>query len=232
MLPTLWGDVKAAVDRDPAARGVWEVVLCYPGVHAVWAHRVAHLLWRMRLKTLGRLVSQTARFLTGIEIHPGAEIASGLFIDHGYGVVIGETAVIGPDVTLYQGVTLGGTTLAKGKRHPTVERGAVIGAGAKVLGNITVGQGSRVGANAVVVKDVPPDAVVVGVPGEVIKRRPHPRPMGPDLEHGRLPDVLGETVAALIQRVETLEKKSAHGKPPPHMPAPDHGVWHGEDFAI
>jgi serine O-acetyltransferase len=176
-----------------------------------------------------------ARLVTGIEIHPGAVIGRGFFIDHGLGVVIGETAEIGEDVTLYQGVTLGGTSLAKGKRHPTLGDGVVVGAGAKVLGAVTIGAGSRIGANAVVVKSVPDDAVVVGVPGEIIRRGPHAPTRAPDLEHGKMPDVLGDTVAALLARVDALERQTADGArrpPPPHLPAPDHGVWHGEDFAI
>lgn len=230
MLTTLWQDVQAALGRDPAARNVLEVALFYPGVHALWAHRVAHGLWGLGLKLPARGISWAARFLTGIEIHPGATIGQGLFIDHGHGVVIGETTEIGTDVTLYQGVTLGGTTLVKGKRHPTLADNVVVGAGAKVLGAVTIGERSRIGANAVVVKDVPADAVVVGVPGEIIKRGPHAPTRAPDLEHGRLPDVLGETLAALIHRVETLEKQK--GKPVAHLPAPDHGVWPGQDFSI
>jgi serine O-acetyltransferase len=164
-------DVRAALERDPAARSVFEVVLCYPGLHAVWGHRLAHWLWSRRLWLLGRLVSQLVRFLTGVEIHPGARIGPGLFIDHGMGVVIGETTEIGADVTLYHAVTLGGTSLERGKRHPTLGDRVVVGAGAKVLGAISVGHDSRIGANAVVVRPVPPHAVVVGVPGEVIQRR-------------------------------------------------------------
>lgn len=230
MLKTFWQDVRAALGRDPAARHFLEVALFYPGVHALWAHRVAHGLWRVGLKLPARGVSWAARFLTGIEIHPGATIGQGLFIDHGQGVVIGETTEIGTDVTLYQGVTLGGTTLVKGKRHPTLADNVVVGAGSKVLGAVTIGERSRIGANAVVVKDVPSDAVVVGVPGEIIKRGPHAPTRAPDLEHGRMPDVLGETLAALIYRVETLEKQK--GKPVAHFPAPDHGVWPGQDFSI
>jgi serine O-acetyltransferase len=230
MLRTLWQDVKAALDRDPAARNAWEVILFYPGVHALWAHRVAHRVWECDLKLIARGISSLARLMTGVEIHPGATIGQGLFIDHGMGVVIGETTEIGQNVTLYQGVTLGGTALVKGKRHPTLSEGVVVGAGAKVLGAVTIGQRSRIGANAVVVKNVPPDAVVVGVPGEIIKRGPHAPSLAPDFEHGRLPDVLGETLAALVARVETLEKH--HGKPRPPLPTPDHGVWHGQDFSI
>ncbi|MBK8574509.1 MAG: serine O-acetyltransferase [Elusimicrobia bacterium] len=230
MIITLWQDVKAALDRDPAARNSLEVILFYPGVHALWAHRVAHGLWRIGLKLLAKGISSAARLVTGVEIHPGATIGQGLFIDHGMGVVIGETTEIKKNVTLYQGVTLGGTALVKGKRHPTLAEGVVVGAGAKVLGAVTIGQRSRIGANAVVVKNVPADAVVVGVPGEIIKRGPHAPNQPPDFEHGKLPDVLGETLAALVRRVETLEKH--HGKPLSHLPAPTHGVWHGQDFSI
>jgi serine O-acetyltransferase len=230
MIKTLWQDVKAALDRDPAARNSLEVILFYPGVHALWAHRVAHRLWGIRLKLLAKGISSVARLVTGVEIHPGATIGQGLFIDHGMGVVIGETTEIEKNVTLYQGVTLGGTALIKGKRHPTLAEGVVVGAGAKVLGAVTIGQRSRIGANAVVVKNVPPDSVVVGVPGEIIKRGPHAPSLSSDFEHGKLPDVLGETLAALVRRVETLEKH--HGKPRPHLPTPDHGIWHGEDFSI
>ena len=158
-------DVHAALERDPAARTRLEVVLCYPGVWAIWGYRIAHALWRARLKLAARCVSQLTRILTGVDIHPAARIGPGLFIDHATGVVIGETAEVGADVTLYHGVTLGGTSLAVGKRHPNLGDRVVVGAGAKVLGPITVGEGSRIGANAVVVKPVPPDSVVVGVPG-------------------------------------------------------------------
>ncbi len=230
MINTLWQDVKAALDRDPAARNSLEIILFYPGVHALWAHRVAHGFWRIGFKLLAKGISSAARFMTGVEIHPGATIGQGLFIDHGMGVVIGETTKIEKNVTLYQGVTLGGTALIKGKRHPTLAEGVVVGAGAKVLGAVTIGQRTRIGANAVVVKNVPADAVVVGVPGEIINRGPHAPNKSPDFEHGKLPDVLGETLAALVHRVETLEKH--HGKPLPHLPTPDHGVWHGQDFSI
>lgn len=161
-------DIESIFDRDPAARNTWEVLTCYPGVHVLIAHRIAHWLWQARMRWLARCVSQIARFLTGIEIHPGATIGRRFFIDHGMGVVIGETAEIGDDCTLYHGVTLGGTTWNKGKRHPTLGRGVVIGAGAKVLGPIIVGEGARIGSNAVVVKDVPPGATAVGIPARVI----------------------------------------------------------------
>jgi len=165
-------DIACVFDRDPAARTTWEVITCYPGFHALLAHRVAHWLWESaRLRWLARLVSHLTRWLTGIEIHPGATIGRRVFIDHGMGVVIGETAEIGDDSTLYHGVTLGGTSWNKGKRHPTVGRGVVIGAGAKILGPIIVGDGAKVGSNAVLVKDVPPGATAVGIPAKIIEDR-------------------------------------------------------------
>lgn len=161
-------DIACIFERDPAARSTWEVITCYPGFHALLIHRIAHRLWRFKLRWLARLVSHASRFLTGIEIHPGAAIGRRVFIDHGMGVVIGETAEIGDDCTLYHGVTLGGTTWNKGKRHPSLARGVVIGAGAKLLGPIAVGDGARIGSNAVVVKDVPAGATAVGIPARVI----------------------------------------------------------------
>lgn len=227
-------DIRAVKERDPAARNWLEVVLCYPGLWAVWGHRVAHVLWRWHLKLLARWISQLARALTGIEIHPGATIGPGLFIDHGMGVVIGETAELGAEVTLYQGVTLGGTNLEKGKRHPTLGDGVVVGAGAKVLGAITIGEYSRVGANAVVVKEVPCCAVVVGVPGEILtsKEEVHKR-MTPNLEHGQLPDVLGDAVADLVARVDELEQKVEGGAHHDLAFTPTGGVWReSEDPSI
>jgi len=164
-------DIHCVFDRDPAARSVFEVVLSYPGFHAVRFHRLSHWLWRKGLRLPARLLSTFARWLTGIEIHPAAEIGRRFFIDHGMGVVIGETTRIGDDCTLYHGVTLGGTSWEKGKRHPTLENDVVVGAGAKVLGPVTIGRGARIGSNAVVVKDVPEEATVVGVPGHVIGRK-------------------------------------------------------------
>ncbi len=234
MIRTMREDIRSVFQRDPAARTTLEVLLCYPGLHAVWGHRVAHWLWRKGLRLPARWLSHLNRALTGIEIHPGARIGPRFFIDHGMGVVIGETAEIGADVTLYHGVTLGGTSLEKGKRHPTLENEVVVGAGAKVLGDILIGRGSRVGANAVVVKPVPPDSVVVGVPGEVVSRKGEGRhAFTPDLEHGDLPDVLGEVLVSLMGRVERLESRingEDRKDSAPH--APDHGVWRGEDFGI
>jgi serine O-acetyltransferase len=233
LLHTIREDIQSVFDRDPAARSVLEILVCYPGLHAVWGHRLSHWFWAHNLKLIARTVSQVMRWLTGIEIHPGARIGRQFFIDHGMGVVIGETAEIGDCVTLYHGVTLGGTTLSKGKRHPTLEDNVVVGAGAKVLGAITVGANSRVGANAVVVKTVPPNAVVVGVPGEVVARS-KPRSLeSPDLNHGVLPDVIGETLVTVMARVEALEERLAgHEEHVPAVHLPDHGVWRGEDFSI
>jgi len=163
-------DIQCVFERDPAARTSFEIVTTYPGVHAIMFHRLAHALWNRRLKWLARLLSHLARWLTGIEIHPGAQIGRRFFIDHGMGVVIGETAIIGDDCTLYHGVTLGGTSWQKGKRHPTLANNVVVGAGAKVLGPIEIGEGARIGSNAVVVKDVPAGATVVGVPGKLINQ--------------------------------------------------------------
>jgi serine O-acetyltransferase len=168
MLARLREDINCVFERDPAARNAWEIITLYPGFHALLAHRLAHWLWQKRLRWLGRFVSHIARGLTGIEIHPGATVGRRVFIDHGMGVVIGETAEVGDDCTLYHGVTLGGTSWNKGKRHPTLESGVVVGAGAKVIGPITIGSGARIGSNAVVVKGVPPGATAVGIPARVI----------------------------------------------------------------
>jgi serine O-acetyltransferase len=168
MLDRIREDISCVFERDPAARSTWEVITCYPGFHALLIHRLAHWLWRMKMRWLARFVSHWSRFLTGIEIHPGAKIGRRVFIDHGMGVVIGETAELGDDCTLYHGVTLGGTTWNKGKRHPTLMPGVVIGAGAKVLGPIVIGEGANIGSNAVVVKDVPAGATALGIPARVI----------------------------------------------------------------
>jgi serine O-acetyltransferase len=170
MFRKLRGDIDCILERDPAARSRWEVLTCYPGLHAIYLHKLSHWLWLRGLRWLGRLVSQFARWVTGIEIHPGAKIGSCVFIDHGMGVVIGETAEVGDGCTIYQGVTLGGTSLYRGeKRHPTLGEGVVVGAGAKVLGGFTVGEGARIGSNAVVVKEVPAGATVVGIPGRIVE---------------------------------------------------------------
>lgn len=238
MFTLLRRDIQAVFERDPAARSTLEILLCYPGMHALWGQRVAHWLWARGFKFLGRWVSQIVRALTGIEIHPGATLGPGFFIDHGMGVVIGETAEVGADVTLYHGVTLGGTSLNKGKRHPTIGDRVVIGAGAKILGAITIGHDSRIGANAVVVKPVPPNSVVVGVPGQIVTRsKPHTAQDRPDLEHTSLPDTLGVSVATLLARVAALEQRvdsHDHFAPDlvPHVHPPEAGRWHGEDFSI
>ncbi len=197
-------------ERDPAARSVWEVVLAYPGFHAVLFHRLAHWFWTHHLKTLARLLSHLSRFLTGIEIHPGAKIGRRLFIDHGMGVVIGETAEIGNDVTLYQGVSLAGTSRERVKRHPTVEDWVLIGAGATILGPVTIGRHSRIGAGSVVVHSVPPHATVVGVPGKVVKGSGLHLPSGQpiiDLDHARLPDPIFRALSTLLEHVERMEKR-------------------------
>jgi len=234
MFKTIREDIQSVLDRDPAARNALEVMLCYPGLHAVWTHRITHKLWKSGFKLLARWLSQTARWLTGIEIHPGATIGHNFFIDHGMGVVIGETAEIGNNVTLYHGVTLGGTSLNKVKRHPTIEDHVVIGAGAKVLGDIIIGAHSRIGANAVVVKPSPPNSVIIGVPGQIVVRSQDKITSNtPDLEHGLLPDTIGDTLSALVAHVEKLEKRlDGHTTISPALHVSDHGIWHGGDFAI
>lgn len=199
-------DIKSIFERDPAARSTLEVILCYPGLHAVWNYRIAHWFWKRKLFFLGRFISHFGRFLTGIEIHPGATIGRKFFIDHGMGVVIGETAEIGDNVTLYHGVTLGGVSLEKVKRHPTIGDNVVIGSGAKVLGPFTVGKGSRIGSNSVVVKEVPPNSTVVGVPGRIVLS-PEKSTEKTDLEHGRLPDPEAKAIACLFDQVRELERK-------------------------
>jgi serine O-acetyltransferase len=224
-------DIDSVIERDPAARSWLEVMLVYSGLHAIWVHRITHWLWGRNVRFLARWISQTARWLTGIEIHPGATIGPGFFIDHGMGVVIGETAEIGADVTLYHGVTLGGTSLNKGKRHPTLGDRVVVGAGAKVLGAITIGADSRVGANAVVVKSVPPNSVVVGVPGQIVRRSQLTH--APDLNHTSLPDILGVTLKELLQRVDELEARvDGHAHEQGHIHAPQDEAWEGVDFSI
>ncbi len=199
-------DIRSVFDSDPAARSTLEIITSYPGLHAIWGFRITHWLWKRNFKLLARWLSHVVRFLTGIEIHPGATIGQRFFIDHGMGVVIGETSEVGDNVTLYHGVTLGGTSLEKGKRHPTLEDNVVVGAGAKILGAIVVGAGSRIGANAVVNKPVPPNSVVVGVPGQVVVRsKPRPADAPPDLNHNVLPDTIGLTVADLMKRLDQVE---------------------------
>jgi serine O-acetyltransferase len=198
-------DVQAVLDRDPAARSTVEVLLCYPGVHALAFHRLAHRLWGRGWVTAARWVSHLSRFLTGIEIHPAARIGPGLFIDHGMGVVIGETAEIGANVTLLQGVTLGGTSLRREKRHPTLGDNVVVGAGAKIIGAFRIGDGSRIGAGSVVVREVPPNSVVVGVPGRVTYRDGQRVRDAIDLNQIDLPDPVAKAVEDLLDRVRALE---------------------------
>lgn len=239
MLATLRRDLRAARERDPAARSSIEVVLCYPGLHALWAHRVSHQLWLRGHRLTARVGSALTRAVTGVDIHPGATLGPGLFIDHATGVVIGETAQVGADVTIYQGVTLGGTSLEHGKRHPTIEDRVTIGAGAKVLGPVTIGHDSRIGANAVVVKPVPPNSVVVGVPGQVIARsRPRTEHGALDLDDTVVPDLVGVSLQSLLTRVDELERAldgRVDARPvPAHAdvrPSPG-GIWPGEDFSI
>ncbi|HVP14695.1 MAG TPA: serine O-acetyltransferase [Terriglobales bacterium] len=203
-------DIRTIRANDPAARGTLEILLCYPGLHAQWFHRVAHPLWRWRVPLLPRLISHIARFLTGVEIHPGATIGRRVLIDHGMGVVIGETAEVGDDCLIYQGVTLGGTSLSKGKRHPTLESHVVVGSGAKVLGNIVIGRNSRVGSGSVVVKSAPPHSTIVGIPGHVVEEtEEEERRPGHELEHGRIPDPTAKAITALHEQVEELAREVA-----------------------
>lgn len=227
-------DVQCVLERDPAARSAAEVALLYPGLHALWAHRIAHVLYRRRLYFVARLLSQVTRFWTQIEIHPGARIGERVFIDHGNGIVIGETAVVGSDVTIYQGVTLGGTALERIKRHPTIGDRVIIGSGAKILGDITVGSDTRIGANAVVTKSVKDHSVVVGVPGQVI--RIGNQDIAARGSGGSVPDPVGQAVHELLARMGALEAhvlglQSAH-----HIHAESDGVdWTIEedvDFVI
>src|SRR5215208_6966445 len=211
-------DVRAAYERDPAAKNVsaTEVLAAWPGVHALLSHRVAHALDAAGVPIAPRVLAYCSRSLTGIEIHPAAKVADGLFIDHGMGVVIGETAEVGDKVTMYQGVTLGGTGFATGKRHPTVEDNVTIGSGAKLLGPITIGHGAKIGANSVVIHDVPPNSTVVGVPGHPV-RVEGIRPEGPDADWAHLPDPIADAVKSLSARVAELERRlaAADGTPPP-----------------
>ena len=198
-------EIDACFERDPAARNLAEIVLTYSGLHALIGYRIAHTLHRWHVPVLPRLLSQITRTITGVEIHPGAQLGRGIFIDHGMGVVIGETTVLGNNVTLFQGVTLGGTGKERGKRHPTVGNNVVIGTGAKVLGNITVGDNATIGANAVAIRDVPAEATVVGVPGRIVKTAEHHFP-GINLDHTNLPDPIAERLEKLQQEIDVLER--------------------------
>ncbi len=205
IIDVLKNDINVVFERDPAARSVPEIIFCYPGLHAIWFHRASHFLWKKNFKFAGRFLSHIGRFLTGIEIHPGAKIGKGFFIDHGMGVVIGETTEIGNNVSLYQGVTLGGTSLKKVKRHPTIEDNVVVGSGAKVLGAFTIGKNSKIGSGSVVVREVPQNSTVVGIPAKIVKKEKTKD--GVDLEHTKIPDIEGKVVRYLLHRIEEMEKE-------------------------
>ncbi|CCB66844.1 MULTISPECIES: serine O-acetyltransferase [unclassified Hyphomicrobium] len=212
LLQLIREDIGCVCSRDPAARGELETLLTYPGVHAILWHRLASRLWRSGWRFPARLLSWFARFLTNIDIHPGATLGRRFFIDHGAGVVIGETAEVGDDVTLYHGVTLGGTSWSAGKRHPTLEDGVVVGAGAKILGPITIGRGARVGANSVVIDTTPPGVTVVGIPAKIVYRGGERRKMigRINLDHHQMPDPVGEAIAIVLDRIEFLEARLSH----------------------
>lgn len=198
-------DVQVVFERDPAARSVLEVVLCYSGLHAIWGYRIAHWFWEHDFRLIARLISQFVRFLTGVEIHPGAKIGRRLFIDHGMGVVIGETCEIGDDVTLYQGVTLGGTGKEKGKRHPTIGNNVLIASGAKVLGSFKIGDNSKIGAGSVVLREVPPNSTVVGIPGRVVVQ--NGRRVPNDLDHVNLPDPVADLLRSMQEQIDELKRE-------------------------
>jgi serine O-acetyltransferase len=204
MFKILKEDIQTVFAKDPAARSTLEVLSCYPGLHALWLHRIAHSLWQHKFRLLARLLSHLGRFLTGIEIHPGANIGRRFFIDHGAGVVIGETSDIGDEVLIYQGVVLGGTTTEKKKRHPTVGNNVVIGAGAIALGPITIGDDARIGSGSVVIKSVPPGVTVVGVPGRSVEDSHKPIP---ELDHGKLPDPIAEAIRLVLREQDKLEER-------------------------
>jgi len=212
LLDRMREDIKSAIAKDPAAKNALEVVLCYPGLHAVWFHRIAHFLYTKRMYLIARFTSHVSRFLTGIEIHPGAKIGRRVFIDHGMGIVIGETAEIGDDALLYKGVVLGGTSLEREKRHPTIGKNVVVGSNACILGPIRVGDGAKIGSGSVVVKDVPDGATVVGIPGKVVEKKTMMK-LALDFEHGNLPDPIADVVKIMLkmqheleERLKTLEK--------------------------
>ncbi len=227
MLAAIRQDIRAAKERDPAVPTTLEVILAYPGVHAIWGHRISHWLWKRGARVTARTLAELTRILTGVDIHPGATLGAGLFIDHATGVVIGETAEVGEDVMIYHGVTLGGSGRDTGKRHPTIGDRVVIGAGAKVLGAIKIGDDSRIGANAVVVKEVPSSAVVVGVPGQIISR------ISPREDDSMMPDLVGVSLQSLLTRVAKLETQTdGNAQTGRVIRPPEAGVWHGEDFSI
>ena len=204
MFDRLRSEIKAIKQNDPAARSTIEIFLCYPGFYALLFHRLSHYLWNHSFKLLARFISTISRFLTGIEIHPGAQFGERVFIDHGMGVVVGETTIVGDDVLIYQGVVLGGTTTQKTKRHPTIEKGVIIGAGAKVMGNITIGEYSKIGTGAVVLKDVPPESTCVGVPGRIVKSKNKSHVV--DLEHNKLPDPVADAIRTLEKQIHDNEE--------------------------
>ncbi|MGH7889015.1 MAG: serine O-acetyltransferase EpsC [Thermodesulfobacteriota bacterium] len=205
MLDEIHSDFNAVFERDPAATSSLEVVFAYPGFHAIFLHRISNWFWNNHLKLPARWLSHVSRFLTGIEIHPAAKIGKGFFIDHGMGVVIGETSEIGDNVTVYHGVTLGGTSFTRGKRHPTIESNVTIGAGAKILGPLTVGSNSKIGANSVVIVDVPPNSTVVGIPGKIVLKEEFP--VYPGLEHNKLPDPEERAIQSVMEQVKELERR-------------------------
>ena len=198
-------DIRMVLERDPAARGIWEVICCYPGLHAIWLHRIAHALWTKKTRFFARLLSHVNRLFTGVEIHPGADIGKRFFIDHGAGVVIGETSEIGDDVTIYQGVVLGGVSLKKGKRHPTIGNKVVVGAGGIILGPVTIGDGCKIGAGSVVVTDIPPCTTAIGIPAQPAGK--HQIKELVDLNHHLMPDPVKEALNQLMRRIDKLEKK-------------------------
>jgi len=227
MLTAIRQDIRAAKERDPAVPTTLQVIFAYPGVHAIWGHRISHWLWNRGARVAARVFAELTRILTGVEIHPGAVLGSGLFIDHATGVVIGETAEVGDDVTIFHGVTLGGTGADTGKRHPTIGDRVIVGAGAKILGPIKIGDDSRIGANAVVVKEVPSSSVVVGVPGQIISRA------GPGTgDDSVMPDLVGVSLQSLLTRVAKLEAQANTPQTGRVIRPPEAGVWHGEDFSI
>ena len=227
MLTAIRQDIRVAKERDPAVPTTLQVIFAYPGVHAIWGHRISHWLWNRGARVAARVFAELTRILTGVEIHPGAVLGSGLFIDHATGVVIGETAEVGDDVTIFHGVTLGGTGTDTGKRHPTIGDRVIVGAGAKILGPIKIGDDSRIGANAVVVKEVPSSSVVVGVPGQIISRA------GPGTgDDSMMPDLVGVSLQSLLTRVAKLEAQANTPQTGRVIRPPEAGVWHGEDFSI
>ena len=231
MLAAIRQDIRAVKQRDPAAPSTLQVIFAYPGVHAIWGHRISHWLWNRGARLAGRVFAELTRILTGVEIHPAAMLGAGLFIDHATGVVIGETAEVGDDVTIFHGVTLGGTSSDPGKRHPTIGDRVIIGAGAKILGPIKIGDDSRIGANSVVVKEVPAGASVVGVPGQVISRT-----TSASENDSLMPDLVGVSLQSLLTRVarlEALAPDTQNGQQTGRViRPPEAGVWHGEDFSI